>query len=160
MNKRIFIFACLVCCMALVGCKKKDDLSSKDVTGYTFKMNDLSVYFSSKYSDNGYYGTVTTDYGSTATASRSSSSISLNWSSDTEATLYLVFEIGNSVQHVFQRENYTLKLNFASESAGTASGTDDYTRIWRNWGTSSYNIVTDLLYGKENITNEKFTLTK
>lgn len=160
MNKRIFIFACLVCCMALVGCKKKDDLSSKDVTGYTFKMNDLSVYFSSKYSDSGYYITVTTDYGSTATAQRSDSHCYLNWKSDNSASLEVYFEIGNGVKHVFQKERYRLELSFGSESTGTASGTDEYTRVWRNWGTSSYNAGTDVYFGTENITNEKFTLTK
>lgn len=160
MNKRIFIFACLVCCMALVGCKKKDDVSSKDVTGYTFKMNDLSVYFNSKYSDSGYYVTVTTDYGSTATAKRSSSYCSFYWSSDTQATLSLNFEIGNDVKHVFQKEDYRLDLTFASESAGTASGKNTYARIWRNWSTPSYNGNTDMLVGKEEFTNEKFTLTK
>ena len=65
MNKRLFIIACLACCIALVGCKKKDDLASKDMTGYTFTMSDLTVKFNSKISNNDYNVTVSSLYGST-----------------------------------------------------------------------------------------------
>lgn len=160
MNKRFFIITCLACCMALIGCKKKDDLASKDMTGYTFTMSDLTVKFDSKISDGNYNVTVTTLYGSTATAKRASSSANFTWENSSKASFRLNFEIGNAVSHVFQEEAYDLKLLFSSETMGGAYGNDKYTRVWRNWGTTDYNAATDLTFGTDTFIDEGFSLTK
>lgn len=159
MNKRLFIITCFACCMALIGCKKKDDLASKDMTGYTFTMNDLTVKFDSKISNGNYNVTVSTLYGSTATAKRAASSATFTWTSSTEANFNLYFEIGNAVSHVFQEENMELKLIFVSKTMGGAYGNDKYTRIWRNWGTTDYNAATDLTFGTDTFIDEGFSLT-
>ena len=155
------IVCCCACSMLFLSCNKKDEAYSKDISGYVFKMNDVKVQFHSKESgkDNSYNVTVSTDYGSTATAERATASAYWDWNSSKQASLQLNFEIGNKETHKFQRENYNLTLTFDGESAGKAVGKDSYTRVWRNWSTPEYNGSTDVLYGNETV-DAQFTLTK
>ena len=154
------ILCCCLCGIMCISCKNKDD-ATKDLSGYTFKMDKVTIVFHSKEAgkDNSYNVTVTTDYGSTDTAERSAAHAYWDWTKDKQAGFQFQFEIGNKAKHVFQQEDYKLVLNFDTESTGTATGKNSYTRVWRNWSSSQYNVATDVLFGTENI-DAKFTLTK
>ena len=159
MNKRLFIIAGLACCIALVGCKKKDDLASKDMTGYTFTMSDLTVKFDSKKSNNDYNVTVSTLYGSTDKNKVSDPSATFTWNSSTEASFKLSFEIGNATTHYYQKDQLDLRLVFVSKTMGGAFGNDNYVRK-SNWDTPEYDAAKDYSEGTYTYIDAGFSLAK
>jgi hypothetical protein len=159
MNKRLFIIAGLACCIALVGCKKKDDLASKDMTGYTFTMRDMTVKFDSKKSNNDYNVTVSTLYGSTDKNKVSDPSATFTWNSSTEASFKLSFEIGDTATHHYQKDQLNLILMFVSKTMGGAFGNDNYVRK-SNWKTPEYDPAKDYSEGTSTYIDEGFSLAK
>ena len=159
MNKRLFIITCLACCIALVGCKKKDDLASKDMTGYTFTMSDLTVKFDSKISNNDYNVTVSSLYGSTDKNKVSDPSATFTWNSSTEASFKLSFEIGNAATHYYQKDKLDLRLVFVSKTMGGAYGNDNYVRKSK-WNTPEYDPAKDYSEGTYTYIDEGFSLAK
>lgn len=159
MNKRLFIIAGLACCIALVGCKKKDDLASKDMTGYTFTLSDMTVKFDSKKSNNDYNVTVSTLYGSTDKNKVSDPSATFTWNSSTEASFKLSFEIGNTATHYYQKDQLDLRLVFVSKTMGGAFGNDNYVRK-SNWDTPEYDAAKDYSEGTYTYLDAGFSLAK